>query len=265
MSKTRVWKNSRAVLAALAMGIILLLALGKRASAEELKPFCAPKVTMYFSSYKATGSSILNYHIFIGNLKPNAKITNVKSGNKKLKAEPGYNAVNLWTNGKQSGKVYKNPTLKDGEKAKITFNVRQGGKTYKLKCTVVFKAELNPLKSVQIAGKTYKKFSKAFLSTTGHAVTVDKIKSSRVKIKLNLKPGYKLVRAVVQYYKKGWARSEPLTFKNGGYVKTKYQGGSIDMLTVYCYKEEYRQGIATEKEMKQDNNAPAFFIELKFK
>lgn len=273
MSKTKVWKGSKAVWVALVMGIFLLLSLGKRTSAEELKPFCASKVTVYFSTYRTTGSFLENHSILIGNLKPNAKITNIKSGNKKLKVykniyNPDDHSLSLELRGTQSGRIYKNATLKDNEKAKVTFNVKQGGKTYKLKCTVVFKAEPNPLKSVQIAGKTSKKFSKSSLTITGHAVTVDKIKSSKVKIKLNLKPGYKLVKAQAEYYKTGWARSETKAFKNGGSVNTKCQGGSLCAIYITCYKEEDRQGIATEKDMKDmmvKQYAPTFNIELKFK
>ena len=229
--------------------MIFLLAAGVRTrAAEEGVPYCAPNVTLYFSSY-STGSMISPSYIYVGNLSSKAVITNVKSSNKKIVADPLDKSINVYTKSKMVGGKIKGSFLKNGEKSLISFTVKQGKTEYNLQCNVTFKKDVaNPLKSIKIGGKNNTKFKKA---AGDFIVSGKKGKSSKVKIKVKMKPGYNLVSIRAGYWKKGWAKEEPVKIKNGGEASLKYLGADLVSVYVDYYREEDRQGIATKKDMKR--------------
>ena len=79
-------------------------------------------------------------YIYIKNLSRSAVITNVKSSNKYYTASKaaGLNAVYVQTTS-DSGPIH---YVKDGEKTKLRFTVKQNGKSYNLSCAVTFKKAL---------------------------------------------------------------------------------------------------------------------------
>ncbi len=123
----------------------------------EAKPACVKNMTCYmYDSAKSKEvqwfPTIFSSSIFIKDLSKNAKITNIVSSNKLVEGVAGNHAsykrgpsVNLST-------LYKNPkqTIKPGTKVKISFSVKQDGKTYKLSCVVKFIKVPSPAKSFKV-------------------------------------------------------------------------------------------------------------------
>lgn len=149
---------------------------GIRSEAATKKPTCAKSQTVYIGQYESPYEP-LGYSgwIFISNLSSNAKITNVKSSNKKILCSNRGNYISL-----QGGKNA------IGAKTKITFKVKQNKKTYSLSCNVTFKKAASPFKSLSLGGKEYaKKFG-------ANVDLMWKVSHKKAKISVKMNSGKKL-------------------------------------------------------------------------
>ena len=118
-------------------------------------------------------------YIYIKNLSRSAVITNVKSSNKYYTASKaaGLNAVFVQTTS-DSDSIH---DVKDGEKTKLRFTVKQNGKSYNLSCAVTFKKHSRVFKSVKIGSKNYAALAK------GHWTVRDKGTAPKSKVKITVK------------------------------------------------------------------------------
>lgn len=260
MKETTTSKKHGKVLLMIMLGMIMVLTCAKPSYAATKKaPKCATKVNIYYST-GANGSSLNNRKIFIANLKNGAKISDVKCSNSKILVFNEGTSLGLDIKGKVVQNNYKSETLTHNEKAKVTFKVRQNGKTYKLTCNVTFKRLANPLSSVTIDGKkcTFSGYSGNF------SITASKPKASKVKIKITPRKGYHLTYVEAGYYKQGWAKDDTFEFKNGAYVPTTGEEGSkLYRLYIGCYANSDKQGIASSKDMKYDGIQTNYLINFK--
>ena len=123
-----------------------------QAAVKAKAPSCVANQTVYVvASFGGanTGDEAKNVfglpdcYIFIKNLSSNAKITNIKSSNKKIKAtkRDGMNALELSA---------ANPSQRHslvGVASTISFRVTQNGKTYKLSCRIKVSERKSPFLS----------------------------------------------------------------------------------------------------------------------
>lgn len=188
--KLKLWVRKTACIFSICLLAVLAVP-GIRSEAASKKPTCVKKQTVYLvrnnnpynnsSSYYTT--SISN-HIFIKNLSSKAKITNIKSSNKKIKVLNGFNTKDV---GRFKGITVTANGCKPGAKSKITFKVKQNGKTYSLSCTVTMKKETTRFAKLSIGGKNY---ASKLSGYSERIVTLPKNK--KVKISVKLKSGMKL-------------------------------------------------------------------------
>lgn len=181
------------------------------AEAAVKKPTCAKKQTVYIS-YNANnvGCSTKNSAgIYIKNLSSDAKITNIKSSNKKVKVTNYFNSSYAM---RFKGLYVDASGCKAGTKSKITFKVKQNGKTYSLSCTVTVKKETSRFSKLSIGGKNYAS------KVAGYSVkTMTLPKNKKVKISVKMKSGMKLDSI---YVISGSGMSSQKV-KNGATVKLK--------------------------------------------
>ena len=102
--------------------------------------------------------------------------------------------------------------VKDGEKTKLRFTVRQNGKSYNLSCAVTFKKHSRVFKSIKIGSKNYAALAQ------GHWMIEDKGTAPKSKVRITVKTvkNYK-VDSIEICYKNN--RSKKI--KNGGKVSLK--------------------------------------------
>lgn len=236
--------------------LVLAVALCGMSAGAEAQPACAKKVTLQFRDGSVGGSYLvaMNSGIYLKNVSSKAKSISLKSSNKKINAvwNPGESRISLYVNGK----------VKNGEKSKITLKLKQNGKTYTLRCQVVLKRQINPVKTISIDGKAYKKFKK---STFGWEISTGKKLPSSVKIKVAPKAGYKIIAIEAEYYKPGWHKGEVKKIKNGSKVKTKFKGGTLENINVSYYQNSDLQGMITGKELEDLYGQNTATITVKFK
>ncbi len=188
------WKKRvRQIICSLAMCMVAVLALpAMKSEAAAKKPTCVKKQTVYVSKQNTPYTETMQWStrnsgaIYIKNLSSNAKITNVKSSNGKVKVKNMFNVSKnhatrfkgLWVEG---------GGCKTGTKSKISFKVKQGGKTYSLSCTVTIKQEPSRYSYLKIGGKNYASKMAGYES---RVLTLPKKK--KVKLSVKLKSGMKL-------------------------------------------------------------------------
>lgn len=188
------WKRRvRQIICGLAMCMVAVLALpGMKSEAAAKKPACVKKQTVYVSEQSNPYTETMQWStrnsgaIYIKNLSSNAKITNIKSSNSKVKVTNKFNVSKnhatrfkgLWVEG--SG-------CETGTKSEISFKVKQGGKTYSLSCTVTIKQEPNRYSYLKIGGKNYASEMAGYESKV---LTLPK--KEKVKLSVKLKSGMKL-------------------------------------------------------------------------
>ena len=212
------WKKRvKQFICGLAMCMIAVLALpGMKSEAAAKKPTCVKKQTVYLANmerpeeYISDGDSdcyttSISNHIFIKNLSSKAKITNIKSSNKRIKVTNGFNTKDVR---RFKGLFVNANGCRPGDKSKVTFKVKQNGKTYSLSCTVTIKKASSVFKTLSIGGKNYAaKFN-------GYSERILKLpKNKKVKILVKLKPGMKLIDII--------DTSTGKEIKNGQTVKLK--------------------------------------------
>ena len=206
-------KKTRNILVSLLACLFVILAVPAAVSAAAKAPQCPKKQTLEFyrahTSYGEVPSDGDGY-IYIKNLSRSAVITNVRSSNKYYTASKaaGLNAIYVQTTS-GSGPIH---YVKDGEKTKLRFTVKQNGKSYNLSCAVTFKKHSRVFKSIKIGSKNYAALAK------GHWTIAAKgtVPKSKVKITVKTVKNYK-VDSIEICYKNN--RSKKI--KNGGKVSLK--------------------------------------------
>ena len=137
-------KKARNILVSLLACLFVILAVPTAVSAAAKAPQCPKKQTLEFYRAYISGNELPTEgdgYIYIKNLSRSAVITNVKSSNKYYTASKaaGLNAVFVRTT---SGSDH---CVKDGEKTKLRFTVKQNRKSYNLSCAVTFKKALSSI------------------------------------------------------------------------------------------------------------------------
>ena len=204
-------KKTRNILVSLLACLFVILAVPTAVSAVAKAPQCPKKQTLEFYRAYISGNELPTEgdgYIYIKNLSKSAVITNVKSSNKYYTASKaaGLNAIYVQTT---SGSDH---YVKDGEKTKLRFTVKQNGKSYNLSCAVRFKKHSRVFTSIKIGSKDYAALAK------GHWTVEDKGTAPKSKVKITAKTvkNYK-VDSIEICYKNN--RSKKI--KNGGKVSLK--------------------------------------------
>ena len=175
-------KKTRNILVSLLACLFVILAVPTAVSAAAKAPQCPKKQTLEFYNAYISGNEMPTEgdgYIYIKNLSRSAVITNVKSSNKYYTASKaaGLNAVFVQTTS-DSDSIH---DVKDGEKTKLRFTVKQNGKSYNLSCAVTFKKHSRVFKSVKIGSKNYAALAK------GHWTVRDKGTAPKSKVKITVK------------------------------------------------------------------------------
>ena len=205
-------KKTRNILVSLLACLFVILAVPTAVSAAAKAPQCPKKQTLEFYCAYINGNEQPTEgdgYIYIKNLSSSAVITNVKSSNKYYTASKaaGLNAVFVQTKMTPGSMHF----VKDGEKTKLSFTVKQNGKSYNLSCAVTFKKHSRVFKSVKIGSKNYAALAK------GHWTVRDKGTAPKSKVKITVKTvkNYK-VDSIEIFYK-----NKSKKIKNGRKVSLK--------------------------------------------
>ena len=205
-------KKTRNILVSLLACLFVILAVPTAVSAAAKAPQCPKKQTLEFYCAYINGNEQPTEgdgYIYIKNLSRSAVITNVKSSNKYYTASKaaGLNAVFVQTTS-DSDSIH---DVKDGEKTKLRFTVKQNGKSYNLSCAVTFKKHSRVFKSVKIGSKNYAALAK------GHWTVRDKGTAPKSKVKITVKTvkNYK-VDSIEIFYK-----NKSKKIKNGRKISLK--------------------------------------------
>ena len=209
-------KRTKNILCSLLACLLVILAVPTAVSAAAKKPSCAKKQTVEFEKQghltpKMGDQSVLTGDMLkIKNLSRTAKITKLKSSNKMfvVKAENG--GVAVFAPGNK---------VKTGDQTKVTFTVRQNGKSYKMSCLVTFK-QTACFKNFKIGSKDYAK------TVNGYWMTGAKIaRKNKVKISITPKSAYK-VDSIVVTYKNGTEKpvknGKTISLKNASNIHVSY-------------------------------------------
>lgn len=186
-----------------------------QAAVKAKAPSCVANQTVYVvASFGGanTGDEAKNVfglpdcYIFIKNLSSNAKITNIKSSNKKIKAtkREGMNALELSA---------ANPSQRHslvGVASTISFRVTQNGKTYKLSCRIKVSERKSPFAKFTVGSEDYAQYFDGYMY-----VNADKMKGKK-KVYVKTASGIVLDSINVAYSQNGKYKSK--TIKNGSIV-----------------------------------------------
>lgn len=226
------WKKQvKTMCGVLALWALLLTSLTvQKVEAASKAPSCVKSQTVYcYGMEKLFGGQKGHYtildvpssYIYIKNLSSGAVISNIKCSNSKVEVKSmlngSYQSMKaLHLEFKQSA-MMKGKYLKNGEKAKITFRVKQNGKTYKLACNVTFRTKKSPVKSFKLGKKEY---ASAF---SGYAQKTIKFPTSNFKVTVQRAAGFAIDEIDV-FYKNGSLKK----VKSGAVVS----GKDIDCILV---------------------------------
>ena len=160
-------------------------------------------------------------YIYIKNLSRSAVITNVNQSKQIIIPHQKQLVLTLFfvQTTSDSDSIH---DVKDGEKTKLRFTVKQNGKSYNLSCAVTFKKHSRVFKSVKIGSKNYAALAK------GHWTVRDKGTAPKSKVKITVKTvkNYK-VDSIEIFYK-----NKSKKIKNGRKV-------SLKNATTICIKLSY--------------------------
>lgn len=187
-----------------------------QAAVKAKAPSCVAKQTVYVVA-SFSGLNIRNEpknvfglpdcYIFIKNLSPNAKITNIKSSNKNIKAtkRDGMDALEL---------SMANPSQRKknlvGAASIISFRVTQNGKTYKLSCRINIAERKSPFTKFTVGSEDYAQYFDGYMY-----VNANKLKGKK-KVYVKTASGIVLDSINVAYSQNGKYKSK--TIKNGSIV-----------------------------------------------
>ena len=204
-------KKTRNILVSLLACLFVILAVPTAVNAAAKAPQCPKKQTLEFYRAYISENELPTEgdgYIYIKNLSRSAVITNVKSSNKYYTASKaaGLNAIFVET---APGPIH---CVKDGEKTKLRFTVKQNRKSYNLSCAVTFKKHSRVFTSIKIGSKNYAALAK------GHWMVEDKGTAPKSKVKITVKTvkNYKVDSIEICY-----KNNKPKKIKNGGKVSLK--------------------------------------------
>lgn len=212
-------KKMRKTLCSLLTCLFVILAVPTAVSAAAKAPVCPKTQTLqYYKAYMNGREQRMGGYgyIYIKNLSKSATVTNVKSSNKKYTAqrEEGLNAI--YVQCKEQGFGATSYDVKDGDTTKLTFTVKQNGKSYKMSCKVTFKAH-------EPVFKTFKLGSKDFTSlATGHWTVSYRgsvQRKGKVKVQIETAKNYKIDSIEILY--KNGENYTTKKVKNGAKVSLK--------------------------------------------
>ncbi len=171
--------------------LIATVAMGRPASAAKA-PSIARNWTLYYYQIRNTDGTkdyVAEGKIYLKNFNNYSEFTVIgfKSSNKKYTAfiPSTYDGIYV---------TMKYGVPRNGEKTKISFKVKNKGKTYKLSATVTIKKGPNPYKSIKIGKKN------CTSGFNGYNVNVFSLsKTGKAKITIRMKAGYKLKEIGVNY------------------------------------------------------------------
>ncbi|MCD7883370.1 MAG: hypothetical protein LUI87_06665 [Lachnospiraceae bacterium] len=218
MEKSNFATMKKALFAMVICMMAVLAMPGLKSSAASSKPSCVSKMTAYYYVENGTyGLETYSSYIYIKNLSSSAKISSVKSSNSKFKASSVVNTDYTKMNAIEIS--VKNPLKKitSGTTTKITFKVKQNGKTYTLSCKVTFKLAPSPVKTLKIGSKNY---ASSFKGTC----SVNTSLSGKKKVTVTAASGYK-IDSIYAFYSDGTQKK----VKNGSKISTT----NLLTLTVY--------------------------------
>ena len=197
--------------------VCMLALLGIPAAAKAAAaPVCPKKQTIMIEKWRAWTSGeqytdVYDY-IFIGNLSSNAKVVNIKSSNPKFKATKGDGINAILVEHDMYDKEDRYIKTKSGEKTKISFTVKQNGKTYNLFCEVICVPFHKEFKNFQIGSQgcasLFNGYQEAFKKIN---------KSGKEKLTIKTTAEYKL-KKINLYYKN---KERPIEVKNGVLISLK--------------------------------------------
>lgn len=179
-------------------------------------PSCAKTQTVYLTTNDGVNyMQDISSPIFIKNLSDKAKITNLKSSNKKIIAYSGLTTDPVSLQGKYVALSVNSTGLKPGAKSTISFTVKQNGKSYRLSCKITVKLRPTVFKTLSIGGKNYASKFKG-ISVGGTLKPSKKTGTFTVK----MASGKKLTK-ITLLRSNGDGKSTIKTIKNGSKVTFK--------------------------------------------
>lgn len=232
----QVWKKSiKTIMCGLLLCLITTILIpGIQCEAATKKPSCAKTQTVYLTrSDTAPGKYYLDYtdissHIFIKNLSGSAKITSIKSSNKKITGSSMLSDPYI----PSKSIILSGSNCKPGQTSKITFKVKQGGKTYSLSCKITLKLKPTNFTTFSIGGTNYATKLKGY-SGTGKVANL-KISPLKGTFKIKMKSGVKLM-SVKLVRTSASGKTTTKTIKNGSKVTFK-KGDVIQVAYKYTQK-----------------------------
>ncbi len=211
------WKTTmKAILGGMVLCLLMMLTIPSvKSEAAVKKPSCVKKQTVYMTRQENPytddapyWSTRISGAIYIKNLSSNAKITNIKSSNKKIKVKNMFNVSSDHAT-KFKGLWIEGNGCKPGVKSKISFKVKQNGKTYSLSCIVTLKKETARFKNLKIGGKNYAS------QLAGYESKNLKLSKKKTKLSIKMQPGIKLEGISIM------TKAGIKEIKNGATVKLK--------------------------------------------
>ena len=211
-------KRTKNILCSLLACLLVILAVPTAVSAAAKKPVCPKTQTLQYYRTYAGNRAQPTYgtgYIYIKNLSRNAKITNVKSSNKHYTATrvKGMNAIYV----RETQKTQRDSKydVKDGETTKLSFTVKQNGKSYRLSCKVTFKAHEQVFKTFKIGSKDLASLTKGYWCVNYK----DLAKKGKAKIQIQTTKNYK-IDSIQVVYRKGEKFTSKIV-KNGSKISLK--------------------------------------------
>ena len=211
-------KRTKNILCSLLACLLVILAVPTAVSAAAKKPVCPKTQTLpFYRCYingMEQGAGAGSGYIYIKNLSKNAKITKVKSSNKDYTAErvKGLNAILVHATDNYRG----NYEVKDGETTKISFTVKQNGKSYRLSCKVTFKRHEAVFKTFKVGSKNFTSMASGNWCVRNKNVS----RKGKVKIQIQTTKNYK-IDAIDVTYRNGEDNYTTKRIKNGAKISLK--------------------------------------------
>lgn len=203
--------------------VCMLALLGIPAAAKAAAaPVCPKKQTIMIEKCRDwnSGQKYTNAegYIFIKNLAKNAKIVNIKSSNPKFGADwlGTQPAIAVGQENPEDDMGIQHPyTIKSGEKTKISFTVKQNGKSYNLSCEVICVPFRKQFKNFQIGSQGYA----ALFNGYQKAFKKSAVKNGKAKLTIKTTDDYKIDYIVLYYGKEPNVKS--VVVKSGTMISLK--------------------------------------------
>lgn len=178
--------------------MLALLGIPAAAKTTSKAPVCPQKQTIRITRRFDTQGKVFKQaegHIFIKNLAKNAKIVNIKSSNPKISGEKfkGVDAISVGHEVEDKKGNYYN--IKSGERAKITFTIKQNGRTYKRSCEVICVPLRNQFQYFKLGSQNYA----SFFNNGEEEAFKTRAKSGNAKVRIKMTEDYVLDSIYVSY------------------------------------------------------------------